>query len=613
MSARKTQEDYERLARSKGVIFVGPLPSGVREYTKWRCKQGHVFSNAYFNLAKLQGTPCDVCSRKSRRKSERDYRELAKRKGNEWIGKHLPRSSTDLTKWRCVKGHTFSASFNQLSRADCTGNGCKYCSGKAQKTAEDYRNLARDKGLKWLGPHPGSVHGLTNWECSEGHVIQTSFHVLKKAPNNGCEICSGMAKKRQADYKALAKDRGMRWIGPRLPKDTKTPTNWECLLCGHQWMATFGNICHQRSSCPKCVDMEAGKRVSRPQRQLAVMLNGKLNQERCGYTVDVVLAMKGHTVCVEYDSWRFHGDRQDNDRLRDESLIQSGAKLLVIKSNGQLPTRSRLAAAVKTLLGGCDRVEIGLPDWGVGDTVGRRKGKRREVVLRTSTLPKKCVGIRARASDCIAELDGHWLHIRRGSADLHRVQISPAQVTIIEYALLRGRARPRILTFTCDSIHHALGRLTRSDRASCALVARLRNCIRFLEGEYVGLVHGMSKRRWQTSVRVQRRPQSRLSAVIQTPYGAWRSFKEARAFVHRLNIRSQIEWRRWSKTPSRPDDIPSNPQRTYRAYGWKDWADWLGTRSDKLKEGRKLKECGPAILDRAPESIRGKSGTCFRC
>ena len=132
-----------------------------------------LLSKPDFNLAKLQGTPCDVCSRKSRRKTESDYRELGKRKGNEWIGRYLPSSSTDVTEWRCVNGHTFSASFNQLNRADFTGNGCKYCSGKAQKTAKDYHNLARDKGLKWLGPHPGSVHGLTNWECSEGHLVRT--------------------------------------------------------------------------------------------------------------------------------------------------------------------------------------------------------------------------------------------------------------------------------------------------------------------------------------------------------------------------------------------------------------------------------------------------------
>ena len=57
----------------------------------------------------------------------------------------------------------------------------------------------------------------------------------------------------------------------------------------------------------------------------------------------------------------------------------------------------------------------------------------------------------------------------------------------------------------------------------------------------------------------------------------WRPFDEARAFVHTLGLRNQIEWRHWAKTPAKPYDIPADPYTYYKRRGWVSWGDWLGT------------------------------------
>ena len=62
----------------------------------------------------------------------------------------------------------------------------------------------------------------------------------------------------------------------------------------------------------------------------------------------------------------------------------------------------------------------------------------------------------------------------------------------------------------------------------------------------------------------------------------FRPFEEARAFVHSLELKSQIEWNKFcnGKLPEkgmRPSDIPANPNLTYRESGWKGVGDWLGT------------------------------------
>jgi superfamily II DNA or RNA helicase len=57
---------------------------------------------------------------------------------------------------------------------------------------------------------------------------------------------------------------------------------------------------------------------------------------------------------------------------------------------------------------------------------------------------------------------------------------------------------------------------------------------------------------------------------------SFRSFLEARKFVHTLKLKSNAEWRQYSKSHKRPKDIPGNPARVYKNEGWKGFGDWLG-------------------------------------
>ncbi len=61
----------------------------------------------------------------------------------------------------------------------------------------------------------------------------------------------------------------------------------------------------------------------------------------------------------------------------------------------------------------------------------------------------------------------------------------------------------------------------------------------------------------------------------------YRPFKEARAFVRGLDLKSNSEWRKFCKGDlnakgTLPPDIPSNPNNTYVDKGWMGWGDWLG-------------------------------------
>jgi len=57
----------------------------------------------------------------------------------------------------------------------------------------------------------------------------------------------------------------------------------------------------------------------------------------------------------------------------------------------------------------------------------------------------------------------------------------------------------------------------------------------------------------------------------------YRTFDDARKFVHALKLKNADQWRKYSSSDKRPEDIPSTPPVTYKNKGWTTYGDWLGT------------------------------------
>jgi superfamily II DNA or RNA helicase len=64
--------------------------------------------------------------------------------------------------------------------------------------------------------------------------------------------------------------------------------------------------------------------------------------------------------------------------------------------------------------------------------------------------------------------------------------------------------------------------------------------------------------------------------LVRQKQTKFRSFQDARAFAHTLNLKSSSSWVEFCTSGKRPSDIPSNPQFTY-SLDWQGWRDWLGT------------------------------------
>jgi Helicase conserved C-terminal domain/Type III restriction enzyme, res subunit len=58
------------------------------------------------------------------------------------------------------------------------------------------------------------------------------------------------------------------------------------------------------------------------------------------------------------------------------------------------------------------------------------------------------------------------------------------------------------------------------------------------------------------------------------PRGHMMGFKKARAYARRLGLKSKAKWAEFCRSGNKPANIPANPQR-YKE--WISWSDWLGT------------------------------------
>jgi len=84
------------------------------------------------------------------------------------------------------------------------------------------------------------------------------------------------------------------------------------------------------------------------------------------------------------------------------------------------------------------------------------------------------------------------------------------------------------------------------------------------------------------------------TGVLAPQFKVYLSYKEAAAFVKRLELKSIEEWLYYCRgefpnLPKKPDNIPTTPERTYAKQGWNGYGEWLGTRNLSNVAKSKLK------------------------
>jgi len=123
--ATKTSDDYNLLARSAELVWLGPEVTNNHTKTNWRCCAGHVWATDYDHIQR--GHKCFHCS-KQVPKTSKDYAALAQVRGLIWLG---PEVETIFTKtwWQCSRGHKWHARYSDVRREQ----NCCHCAKNISK------------------------------------------------------------------------------------------------------------------------------------------------------------------------------------------------------------------------------------------------------------------------------------------------------------------------------------------------------------------------------------------------------------------------------------------------------------------------------------------------
>jgi hypothetical protein len=171
-----------------------------------------------------------------------------------WDPKLVTAGSGRKLKWKCRKGHTWSA---QVGSRALGGVGCPYCSGSKPIIGEtDLRSTHPQIASEAKDWDPTTVSAHSNkkmlWECKSGHVWESI--VAGRTRGSGCPVCSGQKvlpgfndlKTMHPEIASQALD----WDPTQYFPQSNKKLRWKCHL-GHIWEAVISTRT-RGNGCPVC-------------------------------------------------------------------------------------------------------------------------------------------------------------------------------------------------------------------------------------------------------------------------------------------------------------------------------------------------------------------------
>ncbi|MDD4930574.1 MAG: hypothetical protein PHG66_00265 [Candidatus Colwellbacteria bacterium] len=328
--------DYKNLALDKGGEYIlDIIPQNVTEPIKgWKCQHNHIWSARYNNIS--NGQWCPECAG-NKPKILDDYKELAVKKGGEYILDNIPENTDILIKgWECEEGHIWNSSYHNI-----LNYWCPVCAGNKPKILDDYKELAVEMGGEYILdniPHHTGVLAVDAWRCENNHVWSSKYNSIQQ--NKWCPECYGNKPKILKDYKELAIEMGGEYILDTIPLNTRISVEgWKCKK-NHIWKNFYADI-RQFHWCPKCrwkseqlcreiLDEISGSKF------IKVKPNWLENLELDGYCESLNLAFEYNGLQHYQHVPHFHREddsfekQQERDERKMKLCIDHGVYIIII-------------------------------------------------------------------------------------------------------------------------------------------------------------------------------------------------------------------------------------------------------------------------------------------
>ena len=266
------------------------LPPGYRNFQSAllvRCSRGHVWSAWPRSID--EGAWCQACRQDD---LLAELRALAERRGGECLSRSC-HSGYERLAWRCVQGHRFVTTGNQVK----AGKWCGKCHGSPPGDIERMRRMASERGGECLSKKYVGCSVKLRWRCREGH----EWNAIPGSIIQGtwCRVCQtrgghSLARLSIEIMRRMAAERSGACLSATY-FGSRVPLRWRCAR-GHTWMASPGRMRSGRW-CPVCSHAVRGTLDG--MRELAMLHGG-----RC-----LTKVWNNHRKALAFECARGHGFR----------------------------------------------------------------------------------------------------------------------------------------------------------------------------------------------------------------------------------------------------------------------------------------------------------------
>jgi hypothetical protein len=259
------QSTHPKLAKEAYGWDPSRFGRGSNVKRKWKCSKGHIWETSIKNRT-VSGSGCPVCSGREVLKTYNDLNTthpgIAK-EADGWDPSQFSKGSGVKKKWKCSKGHTWSAVIASRTSGGRKklGNNCPTCSGKKilagfNDLGTTHPNLAKEAYGWDPRKKTKGFKGKLEWRCSVGHIY-TARMTDRTLHKSNCSYCSNQKvltgfNDLATTHPILAKQ--IIGLNPKkLIAGSNKKVKWKCSE-GHNWIASI----HSRSSqsmqrgCPTC-------------------------------------------------------------------------------------------------------------------------------------------------------------------------------------------------------------------------------------------------------------------------------------------------------------------------------------------------------------------------
>ena len=249
---------YPKIAREAHGWDPKMYGPGSHKKMKWKCKFNHIYATQIYN--RTQGNNCSVCKGNQIMIGVNDllftHPKVAK-EAHGWDPRRVVAGSNKTLKWKCTRGHIWSAKPN--SRTSINGTGCPYCSGRIKlKGINDLKTLYPFVARQAFGWNPSGVAPASQkrmkWRCPIGHIFETS-PAKRTARGAGCPYCSGQKflqgfNDLKTRFPQLAKE-AYGWDPSSVQWGVAKAFKWKCAK-GHIFVSSPNKRTNRKTGCPIC-------------------------------------------------------------------------------------------------------------------------------------------------------------------------------------------------------------------------------------------------------------------------------------------------------------------------------------------------------------------------